>query len=219
MIPRYEDRRDAGRQLAAVLAPLKDRSPVVVALPRGGVPVAFEVAKALHAPMDLAIVRKIGMPGHEEFGIGALVDGDQPIIVMNEPLVARLRPSPASVDAEIARQMAEARRRRAVYLEGREHIDLTGRTVILIDDGIATGGTVMAALRGIRRAKPAWLVLAIPVAPQESLDALAEECDGIVCPYIPPWLGAVGAHYRDFGQTSDAEVIQLLGQADAALAG
>lgn len=217
MTPRYRDRRDAGRQLAQQLLRLKDQAPVVLALPRGGVPVAFEVASLLHAPLDLVIVRKIGLPGHEELGIGALVDGDKPIVVMNEPMVAQLRPDPQRVEAEIASQLAEAKRRRETYLSGRAHVDLAGRTVIMIDDGIATGGTVQAALRGVRRAGPERLILAVPVAPQDSLDALATECDAIVCPYVPAWFGAVGAHYQDFGQTSDEEVMRLLDQAAMAV--
>jgi len=205
----FGDRREAGRRLAAELGKLALDDPLVLALPRGGVPVAFEVARALDAQLDLLIVRKIGAPGHEEFGIGAVVDGADPQCVMNNDIVRMIRPDPDRVRIEIDRQLAELERRRRAYLGDAEPVSVTGRTVIAVDDGIATGGTVKAALMAIRRNDPAELILAVPVAPPDSLAALAPLCDRIVCPYRPDPFYAVGVHYRDFRQVDDAEVIDL----------
>ena len=213
--PEFSDRREAGRRLAIALEHLKPRNPLVLALPRGGVPVAFEVARALGADLDLLIVRKLGAPGHEELGIGAVVDGAEPHLVLNPDIVRQLSPSPAYVRAEMQRQLAEIERRRHAYLGDAAPISPTGRTVIVVDDGIATGGTIRAALEGIRKAGPERLVLAVPVAPAETLTALHHDCDEIVCLHQPEPFFAVGAHYRQFDQTSDAEVVALLHEARA----
>lgn len=206
----FRNRREAGQDLAQAVLHLKGANPVVLALPRGGVPVGFEVAQALGAEFDVLLVRKIGAPGHEELGIGAIVDGANPQIVLNDQIVSMTGATPAYIDAEAARQLAELERRRKAYRGGANPVELKGRTVIVVDDGIATGGTVKAALQGLRLASPARLVLAVPVAPADSLAALRTLCDELICLMSPSPFYAVGAHYLDFSQTSDEEVVQLL---------
>ena len=208
----FEDREDAGRRLAKELRKRNYENPVILALPRGGVPVAFEVARVLEAQMDLLFVKKIGAPGWPEFGMGAVVDGANPQMVLTEEIVRELRPSPDYIEAEMQRQLKEIARRRLIYLGDRQPIDLKDRTVIIVDDGIATGGTVKAALKGVRKNKPRKIVLAIPVAPAETLEELSDQCDEIICLYTPYPFGAVGAFYRDFNQTDDNEVIALMSQ-------
>ena len=211
--PLFRNRRDAGRRLAAALGPFRESRPIVLALPRGGVPVGFEVAKALAAPLDILLVRKIGAPGHEELGLGAVVDGHDPQLVLNEELVRAIAPPPGYIDAEMQRQLAEIERRRQQYVGDRPPVAVEGRTVIVVDDGIATGATVKAALRGLARNHPARLVLAVPVAPADSVDELSAECDEVLCLATPDPVYAVGPHYRDFRQTEDAEVVRLLAEA------
>jgi len=166
--PIFRDRRDAGRRLAAALAPYCERRPIVLALPRGGVPVGFEVAKALAAPLDVLLVRKIGAPGHEELGLGAVVDGHDPQLVLNEDLVRAVAPPAGYIEAEEQRQLAEIKRRRQEYVGDRSPVAVEGRTVIVVDDGIATGATVKAALRGLARNHPARLVLSQWLQPTAS---------------------------------------------------
>lgn len=211
----FRDRRDAGLQLAAALTRFKDEQPVILALPRGGVPVAFEVARALDAELDLLLVRKIGAPGHEELAIGAVVDGAEAQLVLNREIIALAAPPPGYIEAQKKRQLAEIERRRQLYRGAEQPVDLKGRTVIVIDDGIATGATVKAALRGVRQNEPRRLILAVPVAPPETLEKLTPECDEIVCLSAPAWFNAVGSHYADFAQTTDEEVMSLLAQAKA----
>lgn len=209
----FLNRYDAGRQLADALAHLKEENPLVLALPRGGVPVAFEVAKALRAPLDLLMVRKLGAPGHPELGIGAVVDGPEPQLVINEEAMEIVQASRAYVNAEMERQLAEIERRRAFYFAGREPVPLAGRTAIVVDDGIATGGTVRVALKALHGTEAARIVLAVPVAPRDALDSLHDEVDELVCLKVPWDFRAVGLHYASFDQTSDSEVIDCLNAA------
>ncbi len=211
--PEFHDRREAGQRLAAQLRRFAADRPLVLALPRGGVPLGYEVAQALGAELDVLIVRKLGAPGHEELGIGAVIDGGNPQVVLNEDVVRQLGIGPAYVEAETQRQLAEIERRRRAYRGDAPAPGVAGRTVIVVDDGIATGGTVLAALRALRKAGPLRLVLAVPVAPADTIAALAGECDEIICLAQPTPFYAVGAHYANFNQTSDREVIALLEQA------
>jgi putative phosphoribosyl transferase len=206
----FLDRREAGRRLAEELVGRDWRDPVVLALPRGGVPVGFEVAKALQAPLDILLVRKIGAPGHPEFGIGAVVDGKDPQVVINEDAALILGPSSDYLEAEKKRQLEEIERRRKQYVGGRAAEPTEGRTAIVVDDGIATGSTVKVALKALRRSGAERVVVAVPVAPQSAVEALREEADEVVCLSTPEPFRAVSLHYVDFEQTTDEEVIQLL---------
>jgi putative phosphoribosyl transferase len=209
----FRDRVDAGRKLARALLHLKEARPVVLGLPRGGVPVAFEVAAALSAPLDVVLVRKIGAPGQPELGLGAVVDGADPQIVLNEELVQLVRPGRAYLEAEEKRQLAEIERRRALYRPGWAPLSLAARTAIVVDDGIATGGTMKAVLLALRSAGVHRLVLAVPVAPPDTLQELAPLADEVVCLMSPEPFYSVGSHYRDFAQTTDEEVVHLLARA------
>jgi putative phosphoribosyl transferase len=209
---RFRDRREAGRQLARAIAPLGLEKPVVLALPRGGVPVGFEVAQALGAPLDILLVRKIGAPRHEEYGIGAVVDGASPQVVIDERAARLVGADPAYIERTVERELAEIERRRAVYHTA-PPVSLEGKTVVVVDDGIATGGTVRAALQALGKVGAREIVLAVPVAPADSLRELSALCDRTICLTSPEPFHAVGAHYADFDQTSDREVIDLLGAA------
>ncbi len=206
----FVDRSDAGRQLAHRLAELDLTDPVVLALPRGGLPVGLEVARRLAAPLDLVLVRKIGAPGHEELAAGALVDGERPELVLNADVVRNYGIDQAWLDRQQALQLAEIERRRALYLGGRSRPPIAGRTAIVVDDGIATGATVRAALHAVRRSGPRELVLAVPVAAAEVLARLAPEADRIVSLHAPRDLMAVGQFYRNFRQIDDEEVVAML---------
>ncbi|WEX09528.1 phosphoribosyltransferase [Chelativorans sp. AA-79] len=209
----FKDRREAGRRLAAELGHLKEERPVVLALPRGGVPVALEVARALSAPLDLLMVRKLGAPGHSELGIGAVVDGKDPQLVLNDEAMEIIRPSSDYVGAEMERQLTEIERRRAAYFAKHSPTPVAGRVVVLVDDGIATGGTVRVALKALRRSSATRVVLAIPVAPRDALDSLHDDADEVICLAAPAEFHAVGLHYENFDQTSDEEVIRCLQEA------
>jgi len=208
----FDDRRDAGRQLATAARGYAVEDPIILALPRGGVPVAYEVAKVLAAPMDLLFVRKIGAPGHPEYGIGAVVDGDNPQVVLSD-IVDQLGIPAAYIEQQKRRELEEIERRRREYLGDREPLAIKGRTVMVVDDGIATGGTVRASLRALRSAEARRLILAVPVAAADTIQSLRSEADEILCLATPEPFYAVGMHYRDFDQTSDEEVVRLLGQA------
>jgi putative phosphoribosyl transferase len=211
----FIDRRDAGKQLAELLLAWKEKNPVVLALPRGGAPVAFEVAQALGAPLDLVLVRKIGAPSQEELAVGAVADGEDPEIVTDPLLVAALDISPTYLEKAKTAGLEEIERRRQAYLGERKPASVSDRTAIIIDDGIATGATMLAALRATRRRKPMQIVLAVPVAARDVLNRLHREADHVVCVHTPTDLGAVGQFYRRFPQLRDQEVIELLEQARA----
>ena len=206
----FRDRSDAGRALAQALAKYKDERPVILALPRGGVPVAAEVAAALKAPLDLILVRKIGVPMQPELAMGAVVDGKTPLVVRNEDVIAMAGISDEEFKAVRGRELAEIERRRERYLGGRLPVEIAGRTVIIVDDGIATGATTRAALRAIRARKPKKLVLAVPVAPTDTIEAMYGEADEIVSLEQHILFGAIGIYYSDFRQISDEEVIEIL---------
>ena len=209
----FADRKDAGERLAKELERFKGRDPVVLALPRGGVPVAFEVAQALDAPLDLVLVRKIGAPLQPELAVAAVVDGEQTEIVTNEELVEELGLSQAWLREQAAREIEEIERRRRLYLADRERAAIEGKTAIVIDDGIATGATTRAALRAVRRRHPKHLVLAVPVAPAETVAALRADVDEVVCLATPFPFGAIGYFYTDFHQVGADEVRDLLARA------
>ena len=206
----FIDRDDAGRQLATVLARYRDQKPVVLALPRGGVPVAAKVAEALHAPLDLLLVRKIGVPFQPELAMGAVVDGASPLTVRNEEVITLAGISEPEFSATRDRELSEIERRRKMYVGDRPHPELAAHTVIVVDDGIATGATTRAALQAVRLRKPSKLVLAVPVAPTDTLKKLAGEADDLVCLEDYEQFGAIALFYSDFRQVSDDEVIALL---------
>jgi putative phosphoribosyl transferase len=209
----FADRSEAGRRLAEQLLRFKDQRPVVLALPRGGVPVGFEVAQALDAPLDLVLVRKIGAPFQPELAVGAVVDGGRPETVVNEDLVRESHIPESYIAEESARQLREIERRRELYLAGRARVPVEGRTAIVVDDGIATGATMEAALHATRRANPKRLVLATPVAPPDTIERLRHQADDVVCLATPRLFAAIGAFYADFRQLSDEEVVDLLRRA------
>lgn len=210
----FRDRTHAGQELANAVMHLKDQQPLVLALPRGGVPIAFEVANTLKAPLDVVLVRKIGAPGNEELALGAVIDGANPQWVINQALLQQIDPPPGWFEEEMQRQLAELERRRQHYCGDRPAPSLAGRCVIVIDDGIATGATVRAALKGLHQAGPGRIVLAVPVGPRDVIEALQSEVDELICLTMPePFIG-VGRHYGNFGQTSDKEVIDLLRRAE-----
>ncbi len=208
----FHDRRDAGRFLATKLSDYADRSDVLVlALPRGGVPVAYEVAQALHAPLDVFLVRKLGVPGHEELAMGAIASGG--VRVLNEQLVQSLHIPPSAVEAVVAREQRELARRERAYRDDRPPPDVRGRTCILVDDGLATGSTMRAAAAALRCEAAASIVIAVPVAPVETCEELQTEADRIICAVMPEPFYAVGLWYEDFTQTTDEEVYDLLARA------
>jgi len=210
----FENRHHAGRVLAGALSRYRGRpDAVVLALPRGGVPVAFEVAEALDAPLDIFVVRKLGFPGHEEVAIGAIASGG--IRILDDRLIARYRISPDAVARVSAREEAELERRERLYRGGRSPAPVEGKTVILVDDGLATGSSMRAAVAAIRSRHPARIVVAVPVGPRETVQELSRHADEVVCAAMPEPFDAVGRFYADFEQTTDAEVGELLSRAHA----
>jgi putative phosphoribosyl transferase len=206
----FTDRSEAGKKLATALKRYEGQNPVILALPRGGVPVAAEVAAALNAPLGLILVRKIGVPWQPELAMGAVVDGAAPIIVRNEDVIRYEAVDEAEFKRICDRELAEIESRRRRYLGDRPPIDVKDRVTIVIDDGIATGATIRAALRATRVRAPKTLVLAVPVASTESLAEVGEEADDVICLEAHEFLGAIGFYYSDFRQTSDEEVIAAM---------
>lgn len=207
----FRDRAEAGRLLAGHLRHYADRTDVLVlALPRGGVPVAFEVAESLRAPLDVYVVRKLGVPGHEELAMGAIATGG--VRFTNEEVVTRLRIPPEVLDAVAAREARELERREREFRGGRPAPDLRGRTVLLVDDGLATGSTMRAAAAALRRQGPARIVVAVPVGAPQTCDEFRDVADEVVCAMTPEPFHGVGQWYDDFTQTSDDEVQRLLGR-------
>ncbi len=214
----FRDRTDAGRQLAARLTHYAGRDDVLVlALPRGGVPVGYEVAESLGAPLDVFLVRKLGTPGHEELAMGAIASGG--VRVLNDQVVRMLRPSDAVIARVEAEERRELDRREREYRGGRPPLDVRGKTVILVDDGLATGSTMRAAVAAIRKLGPARVVVAVPVGAAETCEEFEGEADEAICAREPDPFYAVGAWYGDFSQTTDDEVKELLARSEAARVG
>ena len=210
--PCFRDRRHAGRVLASALSHHAGRPEVqVLALPRGGVPVGYEVAEALGAPLDVLVVRKLGVPGQEEYAMGALAGGG--VRVLDDAVVRLFDIEPEAIEAVARREQRELERRERLYRAGRPAPGLRGRTVILVDDGLATGSTMRAAVRGLRALRPARIVVAVPTAAAETCEALRQEADEVVCARTPRPFRAVGLWYEDFSQTGDDEVRALLARA------
>lgn len=206
----FLDRAEAGRRLCDALTEFEGQDAVVFALPRGGVPVAAPIAQMLKAPLDLVLVRKIGVPYQPELAMGAVADGGKPVIVRNDDVIALSGVSETRFVRECAEQCAEIERRRRLYLGGRPRAEAKGRVAIVVDDGIATGATTRAALRAVRAREPKKLVLAVPVAPTEAVDALRADVDQLICLEAHDYFSGVGCYYRDFRQIDDDEVIALL---------
>ncbi len=212
----FENRQEAGRQLGQRLLHLIEERPVVLGLPRGGVVVAAEVALALNAPLDVLVVRKLGAPHQPELAIGAVTNGDQPQRILNDRVIALVGVSDEYLQTETAAQLDEVQRRQALYRGGRSAVTIGERTVIVVDDGIATGATVRAGIRSLRHTKVKQIVLAVPVAPPQTAELLRAEVDELVCLATPHTFAAVGAFYQDFSQTTDAAVIASLERSHAA---
>jgi predicted phosphoribosyltransferase len=206
---RYENRYDAGRRLALSLAEYAGRPDVtVLALPRGGVPVGFEIARALRVPLDVFVVRKLGVPGQPEFAMGAIASGGA--LVLDQQTIGELRISRDAVERVIAMERAELARREELFRGSRPPVDVSGRTIILVDDGLATGSTVQAAIAALRKEGPASVIVAAPVGSREACGAIGAVTDGCLCAMIPDRFYAVGLWYEDFAQTTDEEVYDLL---------
>jgi putative phosphoribosyl transferase len=210
MIGDFKNREEAGRQLGMAVVCLGLVDPLVLALPRGGVPVAAEVARALHTPLDLLIVRKIGAPGQPELAVAAIAEGNPPTVVIDESTSRLTDIDHAYVKREARTQRGEIERRCKIYRRGRARLGVAGRTVVVVDDGIATGTTMRAALKALRRMRPAKVVLAVPVASNNTIYELSKLVDDVVCLSEPGHFGSVGEYYADFHQVGDDEVIALL---------
>ncbi len=210
----FDDRADAGRQLASQLQEYRQQADaIVLALPRGGVPVAYEIARALRLPLDVYIVRKLGVPGHEELAMGAVASDAS--YVMDDGMVKRLGVTPRQFQSVLVHEFAEIKRREAAYRDDRPEPEVTAKSVIVVDDGLATGSTMYSAVSALRQRRPREIVVAVPVAPPETCGTLARVADRVVCPHQPVYFGAVGLYYADFRQVSDDEVRRLLDRAGA----
>jgi len=211
---RFIDRRDAGKKLAEKLSKYEGLSDaVVLALPRGGVPVGFEVAKALHAQLDVYIVRKLGVVGHEELAMGAVASGN--LVVWNEDILKKLNISQTTMDTVLAREIEELKRRESAYRGYRSPAEILGRTVILVDDGLATGASMQAAVAAVRPLQPFRIIVAVPTGPAETCESFEATADEVVCLTTPRQFSAISFWYEDFSQTTDEEVRELLEQADS----
>ncbi|MCH8822366.1 MAG: phosphoribosyltransferase [Planctomycetes bacterium] len=206
----FTDRHDAGQQLGRLLLHLKEQQPIVLALPRGGVIVGAEVAKMLNAPLDVLVVRKLGAPNHAELAIGAVTNGEHPQRILNKNILSRIRISASYLEDETNRQLLEVKRLQELYRQGRTALAVASRTVIVVDDGIATGATVRAGIKALRQMNVSCIVLGAAVAPQETIKSLSLEVDELVCPLTPTSFTAVGLFYKNFEQTTDAQVIEAL---------
>ena len=206
----FADRTEAGRELAPLLLPLKADMPIVLALPRGGVPVGYPVALELQAPLDVLLVRKLGAPGFQELGIGAVVDGANPQRILNQRIIDAVKPSAEYIAAEEQRQLEVIEKRKRTLRRGRPAEPVDGRTVIVVDDGIATGGTMRVALQALKQAGARRCVVAVPVAPPSAAAQLQIDERDLVCLLTPEDFQAVGQYYRDFSEVSEQDVIQLL---------
>ena len=206
----FRNRADAGRRLAKALASYKKRQPVVLALPRGGVPIAAEVCAALSAPVDLILVRKIGVPFQPELAMGAVVDGSAFVVVRNEDVIQYANIDEATFNAIRDTELSEIDQQRQRYLGTRDRVEIAGRTAIVIDDGVATGATMRVALRAVRARKPQRLVLAVPVAPASTVASLRSEADDVICLEDHDFFVAISDYYADFRQVSDQDVIDIL---------
>lgn len=211
----FQTREEAGRELGKRLAAMNIANPVVLALPRGGVPVATEIARALKAPLDLLLVRKIGVPSQPELAAAAVVDGDHPDLVLNDAVMRMAGLHRDEIEGLMKVQLVEIERRRRLYLGDRPPVDVSGRSVIVVDDGIATGTTVRAALTALRRRHPMRLILAVPVAPEGSLAEIEGQVDDLICLRQPRPFHAIGQFYADFHQVEDDEVVALMKTAGA----
>ncbi len=207
---RFLDRAEAGRLLADVVARLKLQDPIVYALPRGGVPVAVEVARALKAPLDLIFVRKLGAPGQAELAMGAVVDGLAPVTILNDDVVRALGVDDATIRAATRRALQEIERRRSVFAGALSPLNVAGRCAVIVDDGIATGATMEVSLKALRQAGAKHIVVAAPVMPPEAFDQFKALADDVACLATPTPFYAVGAHYADFRQLDDEDVIAAL---------
>ena len=206
----FRDREDAGQQLAERLLHLRDVNPLIFGLPRGGVVIAAQVAATLCAPLDVLVVRKLRAPGRPELALGAITVGDDPHLTLNQDLIDLISVSDEYLQMEMDTQREEVKRRNDRYRQGRPAMSVEGRTTIIIDDGIATGATVMAGIMGLKDRKPGRLVLAVPVAASDSLEKLSQYVDEVVCLHAPDDFMSVGVFYRDFHQTTDDQVMELL---------
>jgi predicted phosphoribosyltransferase len=214
---RFPNRREAGKMLSRSLPAYRDRPDVIVlALPRGGVPVAYEIATALHAPLDVFTVRKLGVPGQQELAMGAVASGG--IALIDARMIQALRINDDDISAVVERETAELHRREEAYRGGREPLDVRGKTVLLVDDGVATGASMRAAIESLRNQEPKAIVVAVPVGAPDTCNHLRRVADGVVCGLMPDDLVAVGAHYEDFQQIGDDEVRELLADEDRRMA-
>ena len=211
----FRDRQDAGEKLGTSLGPLQLQDPIVLALPRGGVPVGAEVAKILKAPLDLVIVRKVGAPGNPELAVAAIVDGDPPDVVLNREIVEAYALGNSALRVLIARERPELERRRSVYRGKGLPLSVAGKTVVIVDDGAATGTTMKVAIRALKRRSPRKIVVALPVAPPEVVDELAQEADLTICLNQPARFRALSYYYGNFPQLSDSEVLDVMASARA----